>query len=177
MLKDNYITIEDNSVVTFTDASWNDCIDTGRSTGASLTMIQGGAVDYGSHLPVHIAMSSGESEYIAAAVACMTVSQLRMMGYNFENMGKEDYKPMNMKYPPANIIIDNGAAKAMSKCNKDTPGNTHVARRYHYVRQGALLNEHRFQWVGTDFQLADPLTKCGGKSKFKDILDIIMTET
>ena len=177
MLKDNNITIEDNSVVTFTDSSWNDCIDTGRSTGTNLTMIQGGALDHGSHLPVLVAMSSGESEYIVAAVACMKASNLRMLGYDFENMGKQDYKPMNMKYPPVNIIIDNEAAKAMSECNKDTPGNRHVARRYHYVRQGALLNEHKFQWVGTDFQLADPLTKCGGKSKFKDILDIIMTET
>ena len=34
-------------------------------------MIQGGTVDYGSHLPVPVTMSSGESEYIAAAVACI----------------------------------------------------------------------------------------------------------
>ena len=140
-------------------------------------MIQGGAVDYGSHLPVPVAMSSGESEYIAAEVACMKASHLRMIGQDFKNMGKQDYKPMNMKYPPENIIIDNEAAKSMTECNKDTPGNRHVAGRYHYVRQGSPLNEHKFQWVYTDFQLADPLTNCGGKSKFKDILDIIMTET
>ena len=176
MLKENNIIIKDNAVITFTDSSWNDCIDTGRSTGANLTMIQGGAVDYGSHLPVPVAMSSGESEYIAAAVACMKASHLRMMGYDFENMGKPDYEPMNMKYPPAHIIIDNEAARAMSECNKDTPGNRHVARRYHYVRQGTLLNEHKFQWVSTKFQLANPLTKCGSTSKFRDILDTFMVE-
>ena len=45
MLKENNIIIKDNAVITFTDSSWNDCIDTGRSTGANLTMIQGGAVE------------------------------------------------------------------------------------------------------------------------------------
>ena len=54
----------------FSDSSWNDCIDTGRSTGGYMSLNQGGAIDYGSHLPVPVAMSSGEAEYISAAVAC-----------------------------------------------------------------------------------------------------------
>ena len=167
MLKENNITVKDNSVVTFTDSLWNDCIDTGRSTGANLTMIQGYAVDYGSHLPIPVAMSSGESKYISAAVACMKASHLRMMGYDFEHMGMKSYDPMNIDYPPAYIIIDNEAARAMSQCNKDTAGNRHVARRYHYVRQGTLLREHEFNWAGNKFQLANLMTKIRGKEKFK----------
>ena len=62
--------------------SWNDYVDTGRSTGGYIRVIQGGAVDYGSHLPVPEAMSSGEAEYIAAAVACMKTSHLRMLIYD-----------------------------------------------------------------------------------------------
>ena len=77
---------------------------------------------------------------------------------------------MNMKYSPAYIIIDNEAAKSMPECNTDTPGNRHVFRRYHYVRQGILLNNHKLHWVGTDYQLADSLKKCGGMSKFKVFL-------
>ena len=45
-----------NSIVMFTDSSWNDCKDTGRSTGGYLGLVQGGAVDYGSHVPVPVAM-------------------------------------------------------------------------------------------------------------------------
>ena len=41
-----------------------------------------GAVDYGSHLPVPVAMSSGEAEYISAAVACMKASHIRMLEYD-----------------------------------------------------------------------------------------------
>ena len=169
LLHDNGIYISNNTIVAFTDSSWNDCIDTGRSTGGYNILIQGGPVDYGSHLPIPVAMSSGEAEYIASAVACMRASHLRMLGYDVEHMGTTQYDPMNMKYEPSFIIIDNEAAKAMSECNKDTAGNRHVARRYHYVRQGTMLNEHKFHWIGTKFQLADPMTKEGGPTKFKHL--------
>ena len=160
----------------FTDSSWNDCKDTGRSTGGYLGIVQGGAVDYGSHVPVPVAMSSGEAEYIAAAVACMRASHLRMLGYDFDNLGKDDYDAENMKSLPSMIIVDNEAAIAMSSCNKDTAGNRHVARRYHYVRQGTALKEHSFHWIGTKFQLADPMTKEGGPTKFKSLWDSYMID-
>ena len=35
-LLDNNIKIDEETIVTFTDSSWNDCIDTGRSTGVKL---------------------------------------------------------------------------------------------------------------------------------------------
>ena len=83
-------------------------------------------------------LSSGKAEYIASAVACMRASHLRMLGYDIEYMGEETYDPMNITYRPSHIIIDNEAAKCMSECNQDTAGNRHVARRYHYVRQGTV---------------------------------------
>ena len=39
-------------------------------------MTQGGAVDYGSHLPIPATMLRGEAEYIASAVVCMRTSHL-----------------------------------------------------------------------------------------------------
>ena len=33
LLKDNNIQLSEDMVVIFTDFSWNDCIETGRSTG------------------------------------------------------------------------------------------------------------------------------------------------
>ena len=176
MLKGNAIKIKEDATVTFTDSSWNDCKDTGRSTGGYISMFQGGAVDHNSHLPIPVAMSSREAEYIAAAVACMRASHLRMLSYDFDFMGTENYEPENIKYDPSVIIIDNEAAIAMASCNKDTAGNRHVARRYHYVRQGANLKEHIFHWINTKFQLADPMTKEGGPSKFKSLWDIYMID-
>ena len=57
----------------------------------------------------------------------------------------------------------------MAKCNKDTAGNRHVVRRYHYVRQGTALQEHKFEWIGTKHQLADHLTKPGSEKSFCEL--------
>ena len=70
---------------------------------------------------------------------------------------------------PTRIIIDNEAAICMAKCNKGTAGNRHVARRYHYVQQGTALQEHKFEWIGTKHQLADPLTKPGSEKNFFEL--------
>ena len=137
-------------MITISDLSWNDCVDTGRSNGGHIgTFNQGGVADYKSHLPVPIAMSSGEAEYISATVAYMRASHLRMLTYDMKFLVSKGYDGDNMNYEPARIIIDNEVAVSMAKCYKDTVGNWHVARRFHYVRKGTALNEHQFHRVGT----------------------------
>ena len=64
------------------------------------------------------------------------------------------------------IIIDNEAAIAIFKCNKDIAGNRHVANRYHNVCQGTSLNVYKFEWIGSKLQLADTLTKSGKSGTF-----------
>ena len=89
--------------------------------------MQGEPVDHSSHLPVPVAMSSGEAEYISAAAAYMRASHLRMLLYDLKYLGTSKYDGENMKYEPAKIIIDNEAAIYMADCNKDTAGNRYVA--------------------------------------------------
>ena len=154
----------EETIITFSDSSWNDCIDTGRSTGEHITFVQGGAVNYGCYLPVPVAMYSGEAEYIATAVVFESHSHLRMLIYDLRNFYSSFYNGDVMVSEPARIIIDNEAtAISMSKCDKDSAGNRHVARRYHYVRQGTALKEHHFNWINTKAQVADILTKVGTK--------------
>ena len=136
ILNDNNIKVSKGSIITLTDSPWNDCVDIGRGTGGYITMIQAGAVDCGSQLPVPVALSSGEVKYISAAVACMHASHIRMLVYDLKFLGTNEYNSNEPNYEPAIIIIDNEVAISMATCNKDTAGNQHVARRYHYVRQG-----------------------------------------
>ena len=79
-----------------------------------------------------------------------------------------------MNYEPAKIIIDNDAAICMANYNKDTAGNRHVARWFHYVRQGTALKEHKLKWIGTKHQLVDILTKVGIKSSFQYLWSLIL---
>ena len=55
----------------FSDYSWQDCPDTGRSTGAYMIFYQGGTIDHGTHIPGPVAQPSAESEYNAACTAGM----------------------------------------------------------------------------------------------------------
>ena len=127
MLQENNITPNKDTIITFSDSSWNNCVETGRSTGGNISIMQGGPVNHSSHLPVLVAMSSGEAEYISAA-ACMRASHLRMSIYDLKYLATPKYDGDNMKYEPAKIIIDNEAAICMANYNKDTAGNRHVAR-------------------------------------------------
>ena len=108
-------------------------MDTVRIIGGYKALNQRGIVDYGSHLPVPVTMSSSEVEYISTAIACMRASYLRILIYDLKFWRSRIYDAVNLTYDPARIIIDNAAAIAMTKRNKDTAGNCHFTRRYHYV--------------------------------------------
>ena len=40
-----------NQLMVFSDSSWKDCPDTGRSIGAQIIFYQGGTIDHGTHVP------------------------------------------------------------------------------------------------------------------------------
>ena len=50
----------------FSDSSWQDCPDTGRSIGAYIIFYRGGPIDHVTHVPGPVAQCSAESEYNAA---------------------------------------------------------------------------------------------------------------
>ena len=52
-----------NHLMDFSDSSWQDCPDTGRSIGAYIIFYQGKPIDHGTHVPGSVAQSSEESEY------------------------------------------------------------------------------------------------------------------
>ena len=47
-----------NHLMAFSDSSWQDCPETGRSTGSYIIFYQGGPIDYGTHVPGPVAQSS-----------------------------------------------------------------------------------------------------------------------
>ena len=57
----SYIIKTDNQLMNFSDYSWQDCTDTGRSTGAYIIFYQGGPIDHGIHVPGPFAKSNAES--------------------------------------------------------------------------------------------------------------------
>ena len=60
-----------SDLVIFTDASWQDCPDTARSTIGYEVFYNGALIEANSSLPTPVAMSSAESEYLAACNGAM----------------------------------------------------------------------------------------------------------
>ena len=68
-----------NHLMDFSGSSWQDCPDTGRSTGAYIIFYQGGPIYHGTHVPGPVAQYSAESEYNAACTAGMALAHFRML--------------------------------------------------------------------------------------------------
>ena len=51
-----------NHLMAFSDSSWQDFPDTGRSTGDYIMVYQGGPIDHSTYVPGPVAQSSAESE-------------------------------------------------------------------------------------------------------------------
>ena len=69
----------------FYNSSWQNCPDTGRSTGAYIIFYQGGPIEHGTHVTGPVAQSSAESEYNAACTAGMALEHFRMLKYELLN--------------------------------------------------------------------------------------------
>ena len=63
----------------FSDYSWQDCPDTGRSIGAYIIFYQGRPIDHGTHVPGLVDQSSAEIEYNAACNGGMALAHFRML--------------------------------------------------------------------------------------------------
>ena len=74
-----------NHLMDFSDYSWQDCPDTGRSTGAYIIFYQCGTIDHGIHVTGPVAQSSAEIEYNAACTAGMALAHFRMLIHELLN--------------------------------------------------------------------------------------------
>ena len=63
--------------VTFCDASYGDCKDTGRSTAGYVTIMAGGAIGWYSKLQQSTALSTTQAEYMGAVEAGKEISWMR----------------------------------------------------------------------------------------------------
>ena len=63
----------------FSDSSWQDFPDTGRSTGANIIFYRGGKIYHVTNVPGPVAQSSVKSEYNAACTARMALAHFRML--------------------------------------------------------------------------------------------------
>ena len=138
----------------FSDSSWQDCPDTGRSTGAYNIFYQGGPIDHGTHVPGPIAQSSAESEYNAACTAGMALAHFRMLIHELLNKDPDivpEVAPL--------IVLDSKYVMCMANNDKNNKHTRHIARRMQFIRNEEKCKMHKIDWCEGGLQLVDIGTK------------------
>ena len=121
----------ENQLMVFSDYSWQDFPDNGRSIGSYIIFDQCEPIDHGTHVPGSVAEYSAESEYNEACNAGMDLSHFMMVINELLN------KDTDIVTDAATLIIlDNKYAVCMAKNGKDTNHTKFITRRAHLVRIG-----------------------------------------
>ena len=143
-----------NQLMAFSDSSWQDCPDTGISTGTYIIFYQGGPIDHVPHVPVPVAQSSTESEYNAACIAGMALAHFRMLIHELLNK----YTDIILEEAPF-IVLDSKSSMYMDKNGKYTKHTRQISRRMHFVRNGEKCKIHKIDRCEGGLQLEDIGTK------------------
>jgi hypothetical protein len=133
----------------YSDADWGGDIDTRRSTTGYVCMLNGGAISFASKLQPTVALSSAEAEYMALAAATQEVLHL---GPILESMGVKSSQAIK-------VYEDNQGCIALAENPVFQKRSKHIDIRYHFVRERVEMGDIKVEYVSTEEQLADMLTK------------------
>ena len=152
------------------DSSWQDCPDTGRSTGAYVLFSQGGAVDYNTFVPSPVAMSSAEAECNAGAVAGMAMSHIRML-QNELNGHEADI----IKNGPITMYYDSASAVTIVNLEKDICSLRHCKRRLLFMRQLQQDGEQVYKHLRKEYMVAHGGTKNLDSASVQNLNKFLLT--
>ena len=142
----------------FTDASYADCPDTGRSTVAYVFYFHGAIISWYSKLHSFVTTSTNHSEYAALALG---TKEAQWMVYLFDQLEPE------VKHEPVPLYVDNSGVISLVQNPVDHQANKHIRISCHYAREMAGLGVTAPQRVSTENNLADIFTKALGGVTFR----------
>jgi Reverse transcriptase (RNA-dependent DNA polymerase) len=151
-------------IVGFSDADWgSNPIDRISMTGY-VFMVNGGAVSWTSHKQTAVALSTMEAEYMALSDASR---ESIARGQFFIEL---DIFPLSTPIP---IYSDNQSALEITENPKNYRKAKHIDIRYHAVRHYILEGKVEVDYIPTDNQPADILTKPLGPTKHQRCLELL----
>jgi hypothetical protein len=139
------------SVLGYTDASFQTDKDDFRSQSGFIFTLNGGAVSWKSSKQTTIADSTSEAEYIAASEAAKEAVWIRKF---ITELGV-----VPSVADAIALYCDNSGAIAQAKEPRAHHRSKHVLRKFHLIREIIDRGDVTICKVGTDDNVADPLTK------------------
>ena len=150
----------------YADASYGGEDDAqAKSHHGYLICFAGGIIDWSSNLQNTIALSSAESEHIAAFHASRSVAYYRQL---LEELG-------HLQGEATILWEDNQACIAQSKNPVNHKRCKHILIKYHYLRHLTASNIIRLEYIVTKNQLADALTKPLPPADFLRLVPFLVT--
>jgi transposase InsO family protein len=138
----------------YADANWGGDKNDRKSTTGYVFIINNGAVSWTSHKQSTVALSTMEAEYMSLSDAAREVFARCQL-----------FRGLNIIIPTPVIYSDNQGAIAISENPTNYQRAKHIDIRYHFVRQAVQNNKIRIEYIPTNEQLADVLTKSLGPQK------------
>nr|GEY00320.1 Gag-Pol polyprotein [Tanacetum cinerariifolium] len=143
-------------IIAYSDADHTGYNDDCKSTSGGIQFLRDKLFSSSSKKQDCTAMSSAEAEYVSISTCCVQVFWMRtqLLDYGFW-------------YNMIPMYCDSQSAIAIS-CNPVQHSRTkHINIRYHFIKEHVKKGTINLYFVGTEYQLADLLTKALPKEKFE----------
>jgi len=138
-----------DTILGYVDADWGSDVNDRKSTSGYAFTLSGGAISWSSKKQSAVALSSTEAEYIAGAHAA---KEAIWLGRLFAGL----QQPSSFPIP---LLIDNQSAIAIAKNPEFHDRTKHIDIRYHFLRHKVESGDIILDYVPTNDQSADVLTK------------------
>jgi hypothetical protein len=143
----------------YSDADLAGDVDDRKSTTGMVFFLGRSPISWHSQKQHVVAISSCESEYIAAATtSCQGVWLSRLIG-----------ELLNEEPRPPKLLVDNKSAIQLVKNPVFHDRSKHIDTRYHLIRDYVEKGVLEVDYVRTEDQLADVLTKALGRIRFQEL--------
>jgi hypothetical protein len=144
-----------------TDSDWAGSVSDRKSTSGCCFNLGSAMISWQSRKQSSIALSTAEAEYIVACSASCEAIWLRKLLTGLFDLEME-----------ATIILcDNQSCIKMTKNLVFHDKSKHTEIRYHYIRDMVQREAIKLQYVSTDEQVANVLTKPLSRVKFEHFRD------
>lgn len=153
----------ERELIGFSDADYASDVETRRSTTGYVFCMANGPVSWSSQRQKLVVLSTTESEYVAAATATREAMWLR-------NLLKDIGSTCELGTV---LFVDNQSAIRLVKNPVFHRRTKHIDIRYHYIREKFESNDVMVEYIPTELQCADILTKALPKDRLRKLCEML----